>query len=193
MQDYITIDLIGSDEVKASKTVEHISVFVPHWEIRDDIITDLIKTYSGGGRTIIFVKTKAEAVRLQNLPQMTNSAQSLHGDIKQELREMALNAFKAGNFNILIATDVAARGLDIPQVELVLQTEPPMDYNTYIHRAGRTGRAGRSGRSLVMYLRNQKRLISSLEHNCKIKFKKVGIPHVDTMVWPSIYVSDSAG
>jgi ATP-dependent RNA helicase DDX21 len=77
--------------------------------------------------------------------------QVLHGDISQSQREMSLAAFKEGKFLVLVATDVAARGLDIPHVDLVIQTAPPKDYETYIHRAGRTGRAGRSGMHWILF------------------------------------------
>lgn len=75
----------------------------------------------------------------------------MHGDIPQHSREMTLRAFKEGRVKILVATDVASRGLDIPNVELVIQVEPPQDPETYIHRAGRTARAGKEGTCIVIY------------------------------------------
>lgn len=73
------------------------------------------------------------------------SAQALHGDLAQSMREQTLDGFRKGRFAILIATDVAARGLDVTGIELVLMVDPPADWETYIHRSGRTGRAGSSG------------------------------------------------
>lgn len=67
----------------------------------------------------------------------------MHGDIPQHSREMTLAAFKDGRLKVLVATDVASRGLDIPNVELVIQVEPPQDIEAYIHRSGRTARAGK--------------------------------------------------
>ena len=75
----------------------------------------------------------------------------IHGEIGQREREIALEKFKTGKCNVLVATDVASRGLDIPGVDLVVQVEPPKDAETYIHRSGRTARAGRSGVCITFY------------------------------------------
>jgi ATP-dependent RNA helicase DDX21 len=76
----------------------------------------------------------------------------------------------------LIATNVAARGLDIPEVDLIVQLEPPKDVETYIHRAGRTGRAGRSGVCVTFYTKTQIPLVERIERIAKIKFRKTGAP-----------------
>lgn len=70
----------------------------------------------------------------------------MHGDVAQSRRELVMAAFRNGEFNVLVATDVAARGLDIPDVEIVVQTFLPKTAEAYIHRAGRTGRAGKQGK-----------------------------------------------
>eukprot|EP00657_Telonema_sp_P-1_P010994 TRINITY_DN5735_c0_g1_i1.p1 TRINITY_DN5735_c0_g1~~TRINITY_DN5735_c0_g1_i1.p1 ORF type:complete len:178 (+),score=30.06 TRINITY_DN5735_c0_g1_i1:94-627(+) len=72
-------------------------------------------------------------------------SQCLHGDMQQEQRESTMRSFRDNKFSVLIATDVAARGLDLPMVDLVIQCAPPTDIDSFIHRAGRTGRAGRKG------------------------------------------------
>jgi len=77
----------------------------------------------------------------------------LHGDVKQQDRERIYKGFKKGDIQVIVATNVAARGLDFPEVELVIQVEPPNQVESYIHRAGRTGRAGRSGTSVVLLQR----------------------------------------
>ncbi|MFW8314570.1 C-terminal helicase domain-containing protein, partial [Klebsiella pneumoniae] len=77
--------------------------------------------------------------------------QSLHGDIPQKQREITLKGFRNGDFGVLVATNVAARGLDIPEVDLVVQSSPPKDVESYIHRSGRTGRAGRTGVCICFY------------------------------------------
>lgn len=84
-------------------------------------------------------ETKNECNELAGQISEVIGARALHGDIKQEAREASLRAFKEGKFAVLVATDVAARGLDISGVELVIQTSPPKDHETYIHRSGRTG------------------------------------------------------
>lgn len=75
----------------------------------------------------------------------------LHGDIPQKQREITFQGFKEGKFKCLIATNVVARGLDIPEVDLILQLDPPKEIDSYIHRAGRTARAGKNGACLTFY------------------------------------------
>ena len=75
----------------------------------------------------------------------------MHGDIPQHTREITLRRFREGHIKVLVATDVASRGLDIPNVELVVQLDPPQDVETYIHRSGRTARAGKEGTCITFY------------------------------------------
>jgi superfamily II DNA/RNA helicase len=99
-------------------------------------------------------------------------SEPLHGDIAQMRRESTMAAFKKGQFRVLVATDVAARGLDIPDVELVIQDFFPREAETYVHRSGRTGRAGKTGTCIIVhrtedrpYLRNlAKKISKSLLH-----------------------------
>jgi len=100
----------------------------------------------------------------------------LHGDIPQNQREVTLKGFKDGKFRVLVATDVASRGLDIPNVDLVVQCEPPKDVETYIHRSGRTARAGNEGTCITFYTRKQKPLIQQIEKKAGIIFAKIGAP-----------------
>lgn len=80
----------------------------------------------------------------------------MHGDIPQNQREVTLQRFKAKKFNVLVATDVASRGLDIPSVDLVVQVEPPKETETYIHRSGRTARAGKYGTCITFFTMKHK-------------------------------------
>jgi len=75
----------------------------------------------------------------------------MHGDIAQNQREVTMKRFKENKFKVLVATDVASRGLDIPNVDLVIQLEPPKEAETYIHRSGRTARAGAAGKCITFY------------------------------------------
>jgi ATP-dependent RNA helicase DDX21 len=95
----------------------------------------------------------------------------LHGDIGQKQRDATLNAFRAGAFNVLVATDVAARGIDINDVDLVVQFDPPRDVDTYVHRSGRTGRAGNSGVSVLLFGQSQQRDIVRIERDLGHNFK----------------------
>ncbi len=87
-----------------------------------------------------------------------------------------MKRFKEGKFRVLVATDVASRGLDIPSVELVIQVEPPKEVEAYIHRSGRTARAGAEGTCITFYTGKQKPLIENIERMAGIKFKKIGVP-----------------
>ena len=87
----------------------------------------------------------------------------MHGDIAQNQREVTMKRFKEGKFRVLVATDVASRGLDIPNVDLVIQLEPPKETETYIHRSGRTARAGASGTCITFYTIKTKMLVEQIE------------------------------
>ena len=103
----------------------------------------------------------------------------LHGDIAQTQREATLKGFRDGRFSVLIATDVAARGIDISGVELVIQCEPPQSVETYIHRSGRTGRAGTKGVAVTFYTTKQLYWINQIERQAKIKMIRAGVPQRD--------------
>lgn len=106
----------------------------------------------------------------------------MHGDIAQNQREVTLKRFKEGKFNVLVATDVASRGLDIPNVDLVIQLEPPQDTETYIHRSGRTARAGLSGTCITFYTKKSQYLAQQIEHEAGIKFKVIGAPQPEDVI-----------
>ncbi|GMI42109.1 hypothetical protein TeGR_g8745, partial [Tetraparma gracilis] len=124
------------------------------------------------GKTIVFTQTKADADRLVSGGVFKSlTAQALHGDVAQKQRDATLAAFRAGAFNVLVATDVAARGIDIPEVDLVIQYEPPRDVDTYVHRSGRTGRAGRSGTSILLFTPREARDVVKIERSLGHGFK----------------------
>lgn len=103
------------------------------------------------GKTIIvFTRTVLESQRIAILLRTLGmGAVPLHGDLSQSARLGALNKFRAGSRNILVATDIAARGLDIPNVDCVINYDLPQDSKTYVHRVGRTARAGKSGHAIT--------------------------------------------
>lgn len=113
---------------------------------------------------------------------LKQECQVLHGDIPQKQREVTFQSFKAGQLKCLIATNVAARGLDIPEVDLIVQLEPPKEIDTYIHRSGRTGRAGKSGVCLTFFTKTQQPLLERIERLTKIKMKKIGPPQPGDIV-----------
>jgi ATP-dependent RNA helicase DDX21 len=124
------------------------------------------------GKTIVFAETKAECDELVSGGVFkTLTAQAIHGDVAQKQRDATLNAFRAGAFNVLVATDVAARGIDIKDVDLVIQFQPPRDNDVYVHRSGRTGRAGAKGISVLLFQPNQARDIVRIERSLGHGFK----------------------
>ena len=107
----------------------------------------------------LYVYYTAVCLHIEKQLFVCEKAVCLHGQMSQPKRLGALNKFKSGGRDILICTDVASRGLDIPGVDLVVQVEPPKDTETYIHRSGRTARAGRSGTCITFYTLKQKSYI----------------------------------
>jgi superfamily II DNA/RNA helicase len=109
-----------------------------------------------GSRCLVFTNTKRAADRLaRQLVDDGVDAKAIHGDLRQEVRERALKRFSDGKLPVLVATDVAARGLDIDELDIVIQADPPPDPKTYLHRAGRTARAGAAGLAVTLVLWNE--------------------------------------
>ncbi|CAN9506980.1 unnamed protein product [Ophioblennius macclurei] len=176
------VDLIGKKTQKAATTVEHLAIAC-HWSQRAAVIGDVIQVYSGShGRTIVFCETKKEANELSLNASIKQSTQSLHGDIPQKQRETTLKGFRNGSFEVLVATNVAARGLDIPEVDLVVQCSPPKDVESYIHRSGRTGRAGRTGVCICFYQRKEEDQLRYVENKAGITFRRVGVPTANDII-----------
>jgi superfamily II DNA/RNA helicase len=114
-------------------------------------------------RTLMFVRTKRGADKLvRDLRQERVDAAAIHGDLRQQVRERALRDFTDGTLPILVATDVAARGIDIEGVDVVVHYDPPDDHKAYLHRSGRTARAGRTGVVVTLSLWDQENLVRLL-------------------------------
>ncbi|MEY2476053.1 MAG: hypothetical protein QOG87_1368 [Actinomycetota bacterium] len=111
---------------------------------------------NGGQRTLVFVRTKRGADRLvRDLRTEGVKAGAIHGDLRQQHREKALADFGAGKLPVLVATDVAARGIHVEGIDLVVHYDPPEDHKSYLHRSGRTARAGEAGVVVTLVLWNQ--------------------------------------
>ncbi|MGI8753515.1 MAG: DEAD/DEAH box helicase [Acidimicrobiales bacterium] len=107
-------------------------------------------------RALVFSRTKRGADRLnENLRKEGIDARAIHGDLRQQMRERALKAFATGTLPVLVATDVAARGIDVDDVDVVIHYDPPEDAKSYLHRSGRTARAGRAGMVVTLVLWNE--------------------------------------
>lgn len=176
----ITFDLVKDQKLKTSENITHMAINCS-WFQRAATIGDICRVYGGGskGRTIIFTETKQEANELAvgNGNSMEGiSCEVLHGDIAQKQREIVLQGFRDGKFRVLVATDVAARGLDIPEVDLVVQSNIPKSVETFVHRSGRTGRAGKKGVNIAFYKPLEEYRIKATEKKLGISFKKIGAP-----------------
>ena len=140
----IHIRATDPDEGLTQANIKHI-VYRAHSLDKDEVISRILQS-EGRGKTVIFTRTKRAAAKLvEELNDRGFNAAAVHGDLNQEQRERAMAAFKAGKKDILIATDVAARGIDVNDVTHVINHTIPDDHDTYLHRAGRTGRAGKTG------------------------------------------------
>lgn len=136
-----------SSKYQTVSTLLQSLVFIPHVH-KDTYLVYLLNEFSGRS-AIVFTRTVNETQRLaEMLRALGFGAIPLHGQLSQSARLGALNKFRAGSRNILLATDVAARGLDIPNVDVVFNYDLPGDDKTYIHRVGRTARAGKSGHAI---------------------------------------------
>lgn len=174
LSDPVTVDMVGRGKSQAAQTVDHLRVKVGRARVR--VLADLLTVYSPE-KAIVFTRTKREADELATeLIHRGIEAEALHGDLAQTQRERALSAFRGGKVSVLVATDVAARGLDIPEVDLVVQYHLPQDPESYVHRSGRTGRAGRTGTAIIMHSDREMRDVMGLERVTGVRFVERGIP-----------------
>lgn len=131
-------------------------------------------------RSLIFCNTKRMVDELtEHLKDRGYHAEGLHGDLSQNQRDTVMNLFRGGRTDILIATDVAARGIDVDDVEAVFNFDVPEDIEYYVHRIGRTGRAGRTGRSFTLVVGRELYKLRDIERICHTKIKERSIPSVE--------------
>jgi superfamily II DNA/RNA helicase len=157
-------EVAGEDQ--ASSTIDHRVLLI---EQRDKgaIIEQLS---AGEGKTLIFARTRAFAEQLADqLEDAGIPATSLHGDLNQSRRTRNLQLLTSGRVNVLVATDVAARGIHVDDISLVIQADAPDEYKTYLHRSGRTGRAGKQGTVVTLISRARRRRMEELLGRAEIK------------------------
>ena len=131
---------------------------------------------------IIFVRTKNATLEVaEALERNGYNSAALNGDMNQALREQTLERLKDGRLDILIATDVAARGLDVERISLVVNYDIPMDSESYVHRIGRTGRAGRAGRALLFVENRERRLLRNIERTMKLTIPEAELPNAELL------------
>ena len=134
-----------------------------------------VENYQG---MIVFVRTKTSTEEVaETLVAQGYRAMAIHGDISQVLRERIIMQFKQGAIDILVATDVAARGLDVERVTHVINYDMAHDCETYVHRIGRTGRAGRSGVTILFVTPREGRMLAMIERHTRQRIEKVAVPH----------------
>ena len=156
-------EVAGEDQ--ASSTIDHRVLLI---EQRDKIEM-VAELSSGPGKTLVFARTRAFAEQLSDeLSDRGIPATSLHGDLNQARRTRSLEQLTSGRVNVLVATDVAARGIHVDDIGLVIQADAPEEYKTYLHRAGRTGRAGEQGTVVTLIAKPRRRKMEDLLSRAEI-------------------------
>ena len=164
----------------ASKTATVATITQRYWEVNDmnklDALTRILEVEDFEAM-LIFVRTKVATEELaEKLEARGYSSAALSGDVKQSLREKIVERIKGGSLDIVVATDVAARGLDVERISHVINYDVPYDTETYIHRIGRTGRAGRKGTAILFLSRREKRMLRSIEKATRQTIEPMQMP-----------------
>ncbi len=160
---------------KTAATIEQQFVTVKgHQKL--DAMTRLLEV-SDFDAALVFVRTKTATLQLmEKLEARGYACEALNGDIPQKSRERTIERLKKGKIDIVIATDVAARGLDVDRIELVINYDIPHDAESYVHRIGRTGRAGRAGRAILFVTPKERHLLRSIERMTRHKIEPLMLP-----------------
>jgi superfamily II DNA/RNA helicase len=157
-------EVAGEDQ--ASSTIEHRVLLIEQRDKRR-IIEELA---AGDGKTLVFTRTRAFAEELSDLLEDAGiPSTSLHGDLNQSRRTRNLQLLTSGRVKVLVATDVAARGIHVDDITLVIQADAPEEYKTYLHRAGRTGRAGKKGTVVTLIPKARRRRMDELLERAEIR------------------------
>lgn len=168
LKDPAVHEVAGEDQ--ASSTIDHRVLVVEHRD-KPMVIEQLA---SREGKTLIFARTRAYAEQLADqLEDAGIPATSLHGDLNQSRRTRNLQLLTSGRVNVLVATDVAARGIHVDDIDLVIQADAPDEYKTYMHRSGRTGRAGKQGTVVTIIPRTRQRRMNELLGRAEISAEMI--------------------
>jgi ATP-dependent RNA helicase DeaD len=161
-------------------TIRHRYCLVDHAH-KLDALTRILESEPFDG-IIIFVRTKTVTVELaEKLEARGYSCAPLNGDIAQKMRERTIEQLKAGKLDILVATDVAARGLDLDRISHVINYDIPYDEESYVHRVGRTGRAGRSGEAILFVSPRERHMLSAIEKVTRQKIDLMKLPSTEAI------------
>ncbi len=168
-----------SGEDQASSDIRHVA-FLLEQRDKQDVLIELA---GGPGKKLVFARTRAFAEQLADLLDEAGiRAESIHGDLNQSRRTRALEKFTSGRVNVLVATDVAARGIHVDDIELVIQADAPDEYKAYLHRAGRTGRAGKTGTVVTLVPRNRRRKTEDLLSRAEISPEWISVRPGDEVI-----------
>ncbi len=177
--------LEGSPLGAANADIEHVVHLVSFRHRYDALINILLRAYAergddSAGRTLVFTRTRADALEVaERLQRDGVRAEPLSGDLAQAQRTRTLSAFRSGSLTTLVATDVAARGLDVQGVDLVIHLDPPENSDTYTHRSGRTGRAGQKGTSVLLLPPQARSRIERMLKTARISPAWAPVPNAD--------------
>jgi len=174
-------EVAGEDQ--SSSNIDH-RVFIIDHRDKIPVLEHLVRR---DGKTLVFTRTRAYAEQLADeLEDAGIPATSLHGDLNQSRRTRNLERLTTGRVNVLVATDVAARGIHVDDIDLVIQADAPDEYKTYLHRSGRTGRAGKAGTVVTLIPKQRQRRMTDLLNRAEIQAvmipTRVGDPHLDNLV-----------
>lgn len=167
-------------KTSTADNIEQVFVVVPN-AAKFEALARILETESYDG-ILIFARTRVATTELtERLAARGFDVASLNGDMSQEARERTIKRLKGGQIDIVIATDVAARGLDVDRISLVINFDIPGDSEAYIHRIGRTGRAGRSGKAILFVNPRERRFLTSIERATRQKLVPMEMPTHDTV------------
>ena len=154
-------------ETQETGTIDHRVLVIEHRRKAEILLEQLVDRE---GKTLVFTRTRAYAEMLaEQFDDAGMRAIALHGDLNQAKRTRNIERFSKGRAQVLVATDVAARGIHVDDVDLVIQADAPDEFKTYLHRSGRTGRAGNEGRVVTLIPRQRRRRMSDLLRRAEIE------------------------
>lgn len=174
------ISLVDNDARRVNDSIEELYCVIEENE-RDDAVFRLLDA-EDFDKVVIFCRTKREVDRLSSLMMGRGYvAQALHGDIDQRKREKVLDSFKNKDVEVLVATDVAARGMDVEEITHVINFHIPFDSDSYVHRIGRTGRAGKSGKAITLVTPRENRDLRKIRKDVGERMSYVELPSKGTL------------
>jgi len=175
--DPAVFEVEGEDQ--ASSTIDH-QVLLLDQRDKQQVLIELA---SGPGKKLVFARTRAFAEQLADLLDDAGiRAESIHGDLNQSRRTRALEKFTSGRVDVMVATDVAARGIHVDDIALVIQADAPDEYKAYLHRSGRTGRAGKEGTVVTLVPRSRRRRTEELLARAEIEAQWTSVVPGDSFI-----------